>query len=309
VGSISGKVCETFNGIKDDADITLETLQDCKIVKLDHRKEKSGSYHEFIVITVEIIGAESKHNYTRVVTLQRTPIKDGGDSQSVGQRYNMKAKNGRLPAHDAIKVTPPVERKGSESVYTMTFPTHSPNILHLLCLTMAIISIAPEYRLYTYSCYWFARMIHEGLKYRFHGLEVPDPSYGKKRGAYQFSIVGMITALDSECRFILNTESKEEAKAKAQAAEEEPTLLYQAPTEPISADSEVFVTPSNTSSPSTSPSIPSAVAAMLKKYDVLLSETQEYIKAKRVSVTSYPEIIMSNFFGIACCNSSHNVNS
>ena len=119
----------------------------------------------------------------------------------------------------------------------------------------------------------------------------------------------MITALDSECRFILNTESKEEAKAKAQAAEEEPTLLYQAPTEPISADSEVFVTSSNTSSPSTSPSIPSAVAAMLKKYDLLLAETQEYIKAKRVSVTFYPEIIMSNFFGIACCNPSHNVNS
>ena len=294
---LTSEISETFDGLQKSSD--LDILERCLVKSVDHRKATSGSFHESIHITMQVTGAASKHIYTRHLELQRTPLKDG----TIEQRIDMKAKNGRVPAQDTIQISTQPDTEGTFSVHTMTFPHHTPNILHLISMCMAIISIAPEYRLYTYSCYWFARMVFEGLHYRFHGLDVPDPQHHMSRGAY----LGFwkVVAVDEECRFILNSESEKEVKQKKKVVEDAPELQYQPPCEPISEVNTDFVTVSDADHPPAQTAMrapPSAVTAMLKRYDPIVSamlktlkQNQETRLASKVCIVCHTYIWLSSF--------------
>jgi len=134
----------------------LHLLSGCRIVAAEHRKKIQGSEHEYIVLQTVYRGIQQ---YVRV---ERRPSKPSPLWLQFGAG---------VLAQDTVIMSPTnFDESGSYALYTMHFPEATgPNLLDLAATLSAIISLAPRYHLYTSSCYWFARMVFEGLKHLFRG--------------------------------------------------------------------------------------------------------------------------------------------
>jgi len=150
-------------------------LDTCRIVSLHHRKNKETPAHEFLLATLSIRSAGG--NEIRHLLVQRR----SADAASAFLRL---LGRGTL-AEDSISISPsPFTTDASYSLYHLHFPkANRPNILEFAAMLEAIISLDPYYRLYTSDCYWFARMVFEGMARAFDG-QVVDGDRPHRRGRF-----------------------------------------------------------------------------------------------------------------------------
>jgi len=163
----------------------LHLLSGCRIVAAEHRKKIQGSEHEYIVLRTVSRGI---HHHVRI---ERRPSRPSSLRLQFGAG---------VPAKDTIIISPiNFDDTGSYALYTMHFPEATgPNLLDLAATLSAIISLAPRYHLYTSSCYWFARMVFEGLEHLFRG-KVMEGDWPHYRGKY----ARFITVIDTNGDFLL----------------------------------------------------------------------------------------------------------
>jgi len=145
---------------------------------VEHRKAKSISEHEYILLTVNCHLSDGSIT-PRYIRVDRHP------SKRIPIHFHLGI---GVDAKDTISIaTIPFSNDDttSYSLYKMSFPDYKtgPNVLELTTMLMIIASIAPEYRLYTSACYWHSRMVFEGLAYIFQG-EVSPSDKPQYRGKY-----------------------------------------------------------------------------------------------------------------------------
>jgi len=155
------------------------------VVSAEHRKNARGSEHEYIILDMVDRGI---HCYARI---DRRPSNPSSLRIQIGAG---------VPAKDTLSISSfPFSTSDSYSVYTLNFPEATrPNALDLAALLNSVISLAPQYYLYTSGCYWFARMIFEGLEHIFSG-EVLQGEVPQNRGKY----AGLVRVVNDDGAFLL----------------------------------------------------------------------------------------------------------
>ena len=172
---------------------TFEQLQLCQITRLEHRKFLEGSQHEFILAYMHATGISSGEDYARWVTLERVPSSEGRRFWNFPFQKMLKL-GGRVPAQDSLRITTEEDLdliKGTSLLYSLDFPESSgakpPTIIDIAFLAKMLSGIAEEYELYTFSCYWFARMLFDGCAAGsddFGGGIVKAEKHATKRGKW-----------------------------------------------------------------------------------------------------------------------------
>jgi len=161
----------------------LLELRNFRLIEIEHRKNEESPYHEFVQVTVQCTTIErSTHiRYARVDrSFQRNPA-------SVRNHYRNLLRGSSLPADDTIFITPTPHRAGSFSMFVLYFDyTKAPTILDLANVLQAVTSSAPNYNLDS-MCYWFARMVFDGLAEAFGGQILPGQKPGR-RGKFTWGI-------------------------------------------------------------------------------------------------------------------------
>jgi len=169
-------------------------LLDCRVVALEHRKNRGGSEHEYVLLKLRYTGLEKSH--LRFARIDRSFQRN---TSRVVQHYRTLLRGRPLAADDVIIVTPTPLRTDSVSLYEAYFDhDHAPSIFDLALVLNAISSLSPDYDLWKEMCYWHARMVFEGLTRTFDG-HIEEGAEPSKRGKF----AGFLTLLDEEGRFLL----------------------------------------------------------------------------------------------------------
>jgi len=135
---------------------------------MEHRKTNNVSEHEFLLFTVNCYLVDGSIT-PRYICVDRHPSRRIPISFHLGMAVD---------ARDTISIASvPFKNNHATtySLYKMKFPTHGPypNMLELTAMLITVTSIAPEYRLYTSACYWYSRMVFEGMAHIFRGVISP----------------------------------------------------------------------------------------------------------------------------------------
>ena len=167
----------------------IQLLRRCDLAFLEHRKNKHGAEHEFLDLTFVCRGIHK--SYIRYLQVHRHP-----SLKPIPLHVQL---GGGITARDTISVSrSPFDTTHSYPLYQLRFPPLAyPTILDLAAMLVTVISLAPRYHLYTSACYWFARMVFEGLKHVFHG-EVLKGEKAHNRGKY----AGIILLVDENTYFL-----------------------------------------------------------------------------------------------------------
>ena len=143
-------------------------LRDCRVLWMEHRKNREGSMHEYIQVAVLCtIHSTPCFRFIRIDrSFQRNPPHT--------QDHHRPLLRGRsLPADDTLMISSTPHLAGSFSVYVMHFDfAVAPSILDLAIVLSAVTSAAPVYNLET-MCYWYARMVFESTAESFNGRVEP----------------------------------------------------------------------------------------------------------------------------------------
>ena len=164
-------------------------LDGFRTVTLEHLKSRSRPRHEFVQVKVLYKHA---HRFIRVDrSFQR-------NSTHVRDQYRDLLRGGSLPADDTIIITSTPHYHDSLPMYAMSFdPKHAPTILDLAIVLLAITSSAPVYNLES-MCYWYARMVFDGVADAFGGRVVP-----KERPDLRGTFSGSIRLVEKNGTFTL----------------------------------------------------------------------------------------------------------
>jgi len=170
---------------------TLQTypttlLLRCELAFLEHRKNKHGAEHEFLDLTFVCRGTYT--SFIHYLRVHRHPsVKPIPLHVQLGWG---------IDAQDTISVS---HHPFDTSLYQLRFPPLAyPTILDVAAMLITVASLAPRYHLYTSACYWYARMVFEGLKHVFRG-EVSKGEKAQNRGKY----AGMLPLVDDDAYFLL----------------------------------------------------------------------------------------------------------
>jgi len=175
--------------LRSDGD--LVRLLGCHILRLEHRKQMSGVQHEFIRLEMGANGLSEDRQYRRFIYVSR-----GISQEKRKARNSLKASSDRssvvlsfdktpLDTIDVFKLDDIDEDSLSWTLCTLDFSPYltsperatssgGPTIIDVLCLAQTISEIAPQYKFYKYSCYWFARTFYDVFFLKFflaHKLE------------------------------------------------------------------------------------------------------------------------------------------
>ena len=173
---------------------TLQTypallLRRCELAFLEHRKNKRGAEHEFLDLAFVCRG--TRKSYIRYLQVHRHP-----SLKPIPLHVQL---GGGITARDTISVSrSPFDTTHSYPLYQLHFPPLAyPTILDLAAMLITVVSLAPRYHLYTSACYWYARMVFEGLKHVFQG-EVRKGEKAQNRGKY----AGILLLVDENAYFL-----------------------------------------------------------------------------------------------------------
>jgi len=171
-----------------------QPILDCRVVALEHRKNRGGSEHEYILLKLRYTGLQKRH--VRFIRIDRSFHRN---TSRVVQQYTALLRGRPLAADDVIIITPTAIRTGSISLYEAYFDhDHAPSIVDLAIVLDAISFLSPDYDLWKEMCYWHARMVFEGLTRTFDG-RVEEGAEPNKRGKF----AGFLTLVDEEGRFVV----------------------------------------------------------------------------------------------------------
>lgn len=169
----------------------FDQLVKCRISKVEHRKDRDGSEHEFLCAYMEVDGSRGSV-YRRSVILQRSPrLVENATLVRQTMQHKIIAKGFGVDGADTIQFFIYLDLNRSSSVlYTLEFKTRDrqPTIIDLACLANTVTSFARKYKMYKFSCYWYSRMVYEGLRIgnnKFRGGIVTLGPISKKRGTWK----------------------------------------------------------------------------------------------------------------------------
>ena len=139
-------------------------LQNCRLVSIEHRKNEDGPKHEYILVTVN---CSADVRYIRIDrSFQRNP-------RDVQNHYRSLLRGRGVPADDTIIITSTPHHAGSFSLYAMYFDfAAAPTVYDLAIVLQAISSSSTSYSLES-MCYWYARMVFDGIAVPFNGRVEP----------------------------------------------------------------------------------------------------------------------------------------
>jgi len=180
--------------------LELSRLKQCTISRIEHWKRQRAAEHEFLLLEFICVGLSKTYKrYARVERdIQSSPNGSSLRRSSTSMRLKF---GGKVAAEDTIIISPePFSDEDSYSVFHLDFPSgNNPNVADLSALLEVMIDVAPKYHLYTYMCYWFARMVFDGLGFGFKGRML-EGEKARFRGkfAHKFNII------NKDGRFILS---------------------------------------------------------------------------------------------------------
>jgi len=139
---------------------------------MHHRKNTQTPEHEYLLAT--LVGCRAGKLHIRHVRVER---------RSTSNSLHLLGRG--VLADDSISIShAPFDVTESYSLYHLQFPgVNRPNILEFAAMLNAITSLDPHYRLYTSDCYWFARMVFEGMAHSFHG-QISEGDRPHQRGKF-----------------------------------------------------------------------------------------------------------------------------
>jgi len=234
-----------------------EDFQRCRIARVEHRKCDQGSEHEFILAHMEATGLppRSRQVYDRWVSLERAPKhpEDISRMKNLSRRKLLKAGR-KVPASDSIKFSTVKanECEGTVVLYSLDF-TQSPSdrrptIIDVAVLGAVISSTAEAYELYRFSCYWYARMLYEGLKIgngSFAGGRESVGAARQKRGTW-----GGKAVVNDYGQLILESETQKFQSGSTLTPHAD-TEGYRAPEDPVLDSDRPFVVKNQAATPTT----------------------------------------------------------
>jgi len=171
-------------------------LLNCRIISAEHRKNSGGAEHEYILLTMKCYC--NSDNFTRYIRIDRS---FRHNPSTVLRHYKTLLRGNALPADDTIIIDPTPFPTGSYSLYKVEFAL-APNILDLAALLDAVSSLAPNYDLYRFMCYWHSRILFESLVQAFQGT-VEAGEKPEQRGRIGWSDFS-ISVVDQNGRFRFN---------------------------------------------------------------------------------------------------------
>jgi len=166
-----------------------------RILDVVHRKNKHYSEHEFLLLTILVFRSTTGQPYRCYGRVERR----NHNSNSLRLRLGL-----GVPAKDTITFSCSpfntiADTDKSYTLYSLSFrETGGPNLLDLAAMLTTIVALAPRYHLYTSSCYWFARMIFEGLTHTFGGTVIAGEN-ACNRGKY----ARLVPVVDETASFLL----------------------------------------------------------------------------------------------------------
>ena len=184
----------------------LPVLLNFHIVEVEHRKNRRGSEHEYLILTA--VAYEDTRPFVHHIRIERRPSR-----KPASLRVQL---GGGVDAMDTISLssTPFNGLEESYSLYSQHFSLDAaPNAIDLAAMLSTIVSLAPRYYLYTSACYWFARMVFEGLSHNFGGKVIP-----RERPHYRGTFARLVPVVDEAGSFLLRQPRALRRWARFQAA-------------------------------------------------------------------------------------------
>ena len=168
-------------------------LSQCFVEDIKHYKRKTTPQHEFVTMTL-VFGSVSvpPEVHKRLVVAQRELEREGPQRKDSAGALKYSSDASRLLAgqdvgasNDTIVFTA-LDHTFSEDAMlmrTVLFPEAQPrpNLIYIIALVATLSSVAPRYRLYSWSCYFFAANIVANLIAKYpYAIQTDHPSTSRK---------------------------------------------------------------------------------------------------------------------------------